>query len=690
MRLAFGLALLLSVVLNSAFRAQVAQPPTSSQPFRTQTSAVPVDVIVRDSRGHLVTDLTREDFEILEDGLPQQLTTFEAVKAPGSGSLSSGSGRESSAPSALPRKPDDAAVVALVFDRLSLEARPLARDAANLYIEQAHRRGDRAAVFAIDLSLIPLQEYTDAAELLREAVGRAATLVTTPRVDASFATEYSAPGSDGSRADGWVDPVSQRVGSSATSAARIFELFKPREREQQGHATVTALRAVARSLSGVPGRKAVVLFSEGVPLPSNIRDHFYAAIDEANRANVTIYTLDAAGLRVRSIFEQTRRAIGPGSGEGGSVPRIENTMLLDSWTGLTVLARETGGFFVDNTNDLRPGVRRLAEEMHSYYLLSYTSSNSRLDGRYRRITVKIKRPGLEVRARRGYHAIPPILTMVPVLPYEAAAYAALDAPTLSNVFPMRLASLSFPESKRPGLTPVLVEVETRHLTFERQPDTQLYTTDFTILARFKDDRDRVIRKVSQHYSMRGPVAQLDRATRGTVLFYKTPEIPPGVYTLEAVVFDALADRASSRIATVEVPHADENTLRVSSLMIVRRSEKVPEKERDPQNPLYYGELSLYPNLGEPLTKGADKELAFFVTVYPRRPDDRLDATVELLHNGRSLGAVPTALPSPGVSGRIQYVGRLPLEALSPGVYQLRFAVASGSHRVSRSTAVRVE
>lgn len=198
MRLAFGLALLLSVVLNSAFRAQVAQPPTSSQPFRTQTSAVPVDVIVRDSRGHLVTDLTREDFEILEDGLPQQLTTFEAVKAPGSGSLSSGSGRESSAPSALPRKPDDAAVVALVFDRLSQEARPLARDAAHLYIDQALRPGDRAAVFVIDLNLIPFQEYTGAAGLLGEAVTRAMTQATTPRVNVGFATENRGARSGGS------------------------------------------------------------------------------------------------------------------------------------------------------------------------------------------------------------------------------------------------------------------------------------------------------------------------------------------------------------------------------------------------------------------------------------------------------------------------------------------------------------
>lgn len=477
----------------------------------------------------------------------------------------------------------------------------------------------------------------------------------------------------------------------AENAAAIFKLFELRESEQQGHATITALRAVARSLSGLSGRKAIVLLSEGIPLPENIRDHFYAAIDEANRANVTVYTLDAAGLRVRSMFEQTRRYIGPGaSGEGASVPRIESTMLLDSWTGLTVLARETGGFLVDNTNDLRPGVRRLAEEMHSYYLLAYTSSNPRLDGRYRRIHVKVRRPGVDVRARRGYHAVPPIRRIVPVLPYEAAAFATLDAPKLPNTFPVRLAALSFPESNRPGLTPVFVEVETQHLTFEREPDSDLYTTDVTILARFRDARDEIVRKVSQQYTLRGPVAQLERARQGAILFFKPADLPPGVYTLEAVVFDALGNRASARVATVDIPKLDHLPLRVSSMMIVRRAEKVPEKERDPQNPLYYGELLLYPNLGEPLRKGADKELAFFVTVYPGRRDDRLDATVELLHNGRSLGAVPTALPSPDASGRIQYVGRLPLEPLVPGVYQLRFAVASGSHRVSRSAAARVE
>jgi VWFA-related protein len=678
-----------AAVLAALLLSAPSHKSVGAQTFRAQTSSILVDVIVRDSRGRLVTDLTRDDFEIFEDGAPQQLTTFESITAPASKSPRVGSAGQGLADAPTP--PDDPAVVALVFDRLSQEARPLARDAAHLYIEQALRPGDRAAVFAIDLNLIPLQEYTGAPEALRNAITRASTLHLTPRVDASFAAENTAAGSDGSRSDGWVDPESAQWGSQAQTAARIFDLFKPREREQQGHATVTALRAVARSLSGLAARKAIVLLTEGIQLPANIRDHFYAAIDEANRANVTVYTLDAAGLRVRSMFEQTRRAIGPGTGEGtGRGGTGEDIMLRDAEAGLRVLARETGGFLVNDTNDLRPGVRRLAEEMHTYYLLAYTSSNTRLDGRYRRIQAKVGRRDLEVRARRGYHAVPPIRRIVPLLPYEAAAYATLDAPKMLNEFPVRLAWLSFPESKRPGLTPVLVEVETKHLTVEREARTELYTTDVTVLARFKNERDEIVRKVSQHYTLRGPIAQIDRAKQGSILFFKPAELPPGVYTLEAAVFDALGNRASARVATIEIPKADDSTLRVSSLMIVRRAERLPEKERDPQNPLHYGDLLLYPNLGEPLKKGADKELAFFATVYPRKSRERLDTTVEVLHSGQSLGVVPIELPVSDASGRIQYVGRLPLDPLAPGVYQLRLNVTAGDHRVSRSVAVRVE
>lgn len=702
-------AVLPLLLLTAAPQEKPAQP---DQPFRAEAAAVTVDVVVRDRQGRPVLDLTDADFELYENGVRQQISSFDKIATD---ALEAG---------AAAAKPGTAAVqqpghppiriTALVMDRLSIEARALASQAALAYVEQVRPPSELAAVFAVDLSLTTVQYFTSDRDALRMAVDEAGRIVTgtsTIRSTVNTRMEALARAALASGNPNTVAPA-EEVGESvpapdggpqgdrggelplALLMKRMEDAIRAMERDQQGYASTHALLAIIHSMRPLPGRKTIVLFSEGLAIPTAVEAQFGAVIDAANRANVSIYAFDALGLRARSSLAIAKRDIEVDAAIGGDMKlkgleRVGERLRSSPESGLGRLAAQTGGLFITDTNDLRAGMRRIAEDARFHYVLGYTPANQNFDGRYRRIEAKVRRPGVEIRARRGYYALRSA-PLVPIRPYEAPAVAALDAPKLPSAFPVRLVPLSFPEPKRPGLTPLLAEVETAHLTFRQQPETELYTSDFTILARFKDVQGEIVHTVSQQYTLRGPVAQIEDAQRGTVLFYKQPDLPPGVYTLEAIVHDALSGKASARVATVEVPKADEDTLRVSSLMIVRRREKVPEKERDPQHPLQYGELLLYPNLGEPLRKGVDNELAFFVTVYPHRPDDRLEASVELLHSGRSLGAVPVTLPPADPSGRIQYVGRLPLDPLAPGVYQLRLSVSGGDHRVSRSAAVRIE
>jgi hypothetical protein len=147
-------------------------------------------------------------------------------------------------------------------------------------------------------------------------------------------------------------------------------------------------------------------------------------------------------------------------------------------------------------------------------------------------------------------------------------------------------------------------------------------------------------------------------------------------------YDAPTGKAGVQRATFVVP-PDDGKLRLSSLLLVKRAEKVGE---DPKTatPLQYGEMLLYPNLGEPVSKGADKRLAFAVTVYPARGGSPPKLTVEVLQKGRALAQIPAELPAADPKGRVQFMNALPLEALPPGEYELKVTAADGQSSASRS------
>jgi hypothetical protein len=143
-----------------------------------------------------------------------------------------------------------------------------------------------------------------------------------------------------------------------------------------------------------------------------------------------------------------------------------------------------------------------------------------------------------------------------------------------------------------------------------------------------------------------------------------------------------------RISSLEVPAATASPVRVSSLLIVQRAEKVPQAERDATNPLYFGDTLLYPNIGESLSKAATREVAFAFTVVPGKAAVT-GATMALVKSGQVMGQAPLTLDAAGADGVIRQIGRLPIDALDPGSYEIRVAVQAGSVAVNRSARVTV-
>jgi hypothetical protein len=158
--------------------------------------------------------------------------------------------------------------------------------------------------------------------------------------------------------------------------------------------------------------------------------------------------------------------------------------------------------------------------------------------------------------------------------------------------------------------------------------------------------------------------------------------------MQTVVYDGPSGKSSVRLSTIEVDQTDPARLRMSSLIIVRRTEKVAAGERRPDNPLLVNDVVVYPNLGEAVSKTA-REVGFYFAIYPAAGQAPSEPAIDLLLNGRQLARLPMPLGRPDASGRIAQLGRLPLDQLAPGTYELRVSVKQGSEQLSRSTVLRI-
>ena len=262
--------------------------------------------------------------------------------------------------------------LAIVFDRLSNEARGIASKGALASLETL-REGDFVGVFLADSSLVTVQTYTNDRARIRAAIQDVATRATTrfkvlrqPRTSAiaiTVATDCRAMRSPSvpvvARAEFEGRPVDGRtvgapeIRQSIEATNNSWELI---QRDQAGYATTNALLAVVNGLGVLPGRKSLVFFAEGLAIPDAVLPHFRNVVASANRANVSAYTIDSAGLRAHSseaVTGREVRAMGA-AGLGRGIHRHAGTQRgrseEDPRTSLTLLAEGTGGFLVENSN----------------------------------------------------------------------------------------------------------------------------------------------------------------------------------------------------------------------------------------------------------------------------------------------------------------------------------------------------
>jgi len=697
------------------------QRPVEQTPDKVVISKneVPFDVVVRDKKGRPVRDLTAAEFEVYEDGVKQEITSFRFVSSSSTSTpatpapkAAADSAKEPSAPPAPPNSTTDSSepsvsAVALVFDRLSPESRLRARDAALSYLGDSVKKNELVGVFLTDLSVVVLQQFTEDAQLIKAGIEKAGvhatSLNTSNNEEARAARATVTAGllkADPTGPADVPDAASEFATARATLALGNLEFLEQTQRDQQGNATTHGLLHIASSLRALPGRKAVIFFSEGLVLPPNVYEAFRSVINEANRGNVSFYAIDVAGLRTESKTAETRREmssrnelrmaqLGSSADPNGpmtkDLERNEDLLRLNPESGLSQLANQTGGFLITDSNDLKNRIQQVDEDLHSYYLLSYSSNNQKYDGHFRKIEVKLKRSGLSVQSRKGYYAIKRTYGS-PVLSYEAPALAALDTAPKSDAFPYFIGGFSFPDRQRIGLTPIFADAPMSAFTVRKDQAKKTYDTDFSIISLIKSQAGEVVAKVSEQYRLNGPIDKAEDAKQGRILFYREVNLPPDRYTLETIAYDAPSGRASVRTSTFEVADTDEAKLRLSDVVILKRGEPANGADESRNNPFHVSNMMVSPYLGEPVSRTL-KQVPFYFTVYmPSGAAAKPKVTIELLQGDHALVQLPATLPDADAQGRSQFMAALPMDKIPAGAYELKITLTGEGTTLSRSRA----
>ncbi|HEU4936072.1 MAG TPA: VWA domain-containing protein [Vicinamibacterales bacterium] len=684
--------------------------------FRAGVSAVVLDVVIRDKRGRPVRDVKPGEVTVLEDGVAREIRSFRLVERTAASTTSDPT--TTAAQTGIENVPDAVrypTLVTIVFDHLTQNSRTLARRAALQFVAHELPADQWVAVYALEQRLRLTQTFTRDPNALRSAIERATAAPATesrdrlaqPQVDRNQ-SERSVDAAVAAVAAAQSTGDSTNIGAAVTKVrvaevtARMERMVETADIQQRGQSTLFPLMALMKAQGTLAGRKALLFFSEGLPIPPSLEEAYRSAISEANRANVSVYAVDARGLDTSRSLEQSRQMLDRSGRNSQSQQAYgassrpvtmddvmnsetaESALRADTQNALRVLAEETSGTLIGNTNDLGPRlVDRVTSDLDSYYEIGYVPPLA-ADGHFRSVAVKLSRSGLTVHSRSGYFALPDTDT-TPVMPSELPMLAALAAEPPPHPFDYSLAAFRFDQSARGVQHTLIVEVPLNRLTFQENRRARTYTLRFTAMAVIKDPTGRVVQRFSESYPLEGPLERVPALQRGRIRFKRQFWLPPGDYTLWTIARDQSAEQSSVKSLSLVVPEPSDG-IRVSELSLIRSVDQAGDSPEVVDDPFRTGSLRVTPDLDLRISKAANAQISAYVTVYPGARSGGVPAlTFEFTRDGKVIGRSGVTLPEPDEGGRIKYVASFPTEIFAAGEYGLRATATQGSASASSET-----
>jgi VWFA-related protein len=588
-----ALVVILNLVISVSGQSPIPSPtpepqlPDTDEVVRITANLVQVDVVVTDSKGSLITDLRPEEMEIREDDKTQKITNFSFVAvAPATVSTEKPGPVDRNAPpvTAAPLSPEQVRrTIALVVDDLgiSFESIGFVQKALRKFVDQQMQPGDLVAIIRTSAGIGALQQFTSDKRLLYAAIDRVRWDARSRRGLSAFSAMEASPGSFvGADAHAGGPPPQEPTFSSGSSqlgkesAVDVSDLHVEDDLTEFRNASLTvgtlgAIDYVVRGLGELPGRKSVVLITDGLtlfgydPHADNVRNHLSIKekvrrlTDLANRSSVVIYAIDSRGVQLSASFPDD----------------------------LSYLPDQTGGFTVRNRNDLGAGIKQVLDDQRGYYLIAYRPDESTFDPRtgqrnYHKLTVKVTgRPGLKVRYRTGFYGFTTKELQPKTSTRAQQLLKALTSPFASGGIKLHLTSL-FGNDRQGAFIRSLLYIEGQDLTFTDEAEGW-HQSVFDVLAVTFGDDGRIVDQISKTHTLRVRAEVYERIRKNGLDY---PIILPikkaGAYQLRTAIRDAASERVGSASQFIDVPNIGKNRLTLSGLLLSGTTDgATPSKSR---------------------------------------------------------------------------------------------------------------
>jgi VWFA-related protein len=614
---ALGLGATPSLVAQSAAVGDALQGVPTAPVFRSTLNLVLVDVVVRDKSGAVVRGLTPDDFELLEDGVRQKIVTlaYEEIK-PGVEPIQNASalanvsldnrpavavGGNTPKPAAAEPHPltsDETAghrLVTLVFDTSSMEPDNVQKavDAAQDWVDNRMTSADLVAVATIGSGLQVLSDFSSDPEQVHAALST---------LSAAHGTAFEAVDASTTATDEQLQSATDDS-TSVDQSAQELDTFNNDVR-------LRALKTLAEALQPIQQKKALIYFSSGMERSGTDNQvELRAAVNAAVRANISIYPVDARGLQAVVPGGSARQASkgGLAAFSGSAVSRQFSQLAAQQET-LTSLASDTGGTAFTDTNDFGEAFTRVERDISSYYLLGFSSTNTNRDGRYRRITVRVRnRSGLKIQAKEGYYADRDFAHTarndreVQLQEQLGAAIAATDVPMFVTTGWFRLAPDKY-------YVPISVAVPGSAIS-ARQEGAPSVAKGLDIAGFIRDERGFPVGRIRDTITV--PPASTDSLASRQVLYRTSVTLPPGRFSLKVVVRENADGLMGTFETPIVVPELKQSPVKVSSVVLGTQLQNVDAKKAS--SPLANEGVEVVPNLTHIV--GHDQKLYFYYEVY---------------------------------------------------------------------------
>ncbi len=681
------------------------------QPIRVKTDLIELRAVVTDKRGQAISDLRKEDFELTENGKPQEIGFFSVVRIPSRGEA----GRsDTSPPTVRPAVPPSVAraaetparTVVLFVDTLHLSPQSLliTKQSLRKFIDERLTDQDLAAIVTSVGSLGVVEQFTRDRRILRLAVDR---LGARPYARDSLFSPYIAAMVD--RGDREALQVARAIYIAEEHASptdpTITQMVQMRARQILSEATylrraaLITLREVVQRMSDLPGQRLVVTVSDGFTLLDFSGSHDTADLQSvtslATRSGVVIYSIDAKGLQPPPLFDASLGAI-PNDPRISSYVSAGEHELED---GLNALAKDTGGEAFFNTNDTAGAMGRALDDNQVYYALAYYPAGEESEKKFRKITIKIRNhPEYVVRAQRGY--LPAELAKktkeneakTPQQRFVNAILAPLSATAIGLT-----ARADFVESPQDNAqVTVQVHIDGQTLSFREENGRHRFEAEIVTMI-FNSDGKRVDLKSEMINGNLAP-ERLELARQNGFQYLRRVQLKPGLYQVRVGVREPANERMGTAAAWVETPDLSKKKMALSSLFL---SDAVMAQVATPAANDGRGNSPLPSKQIQGIRYyRSGQSLIYFFRLYHAAANDKgetdTEMQIEILKDEKAIIQVPWQAASSRQLGKdgkgLVIGGQLALQQMQPGIYDLRVSVKSQKMKrpVQRSVAFGIE